>query len=866
MFSKRLILILSVYAAHIYCSCNYTGQAVFVPADKTTSCYFGVRTIPYQIPFALQYNAPVRYRQWQVADFAQKVSQVTQETQTIAYDYEEDSTMLSSQELEEKSQALSKNIDRISLLTDDALVSDSEHNELNNTKQLAYQTLTKINNKLSERNLLLSKEHENYAKKLEAMNPEQQSIELTKINKTLEREYTLCLAEQHELACCRKEINKKQERIKLYEDNSLKSIATLLVKQAIFYSPQDAIAQEKSDLKVLNTKASMYEKSIANRKLLIEKLTLQRNHCQRILQQKIKSSTLEIHDIDNPALYDLEYKISKSYKLAGDEKTRLTQALGNTKRESKEYNLLTQNLEKISEAYNTCGQAQIATRNEIGRRLYTPEYIAFLQDTRAELTQQIYDGAADSDTQGLLDAVNTSLNNPMNINEVNIQLDGKTLNWLKDHVAETSDFNHFTGDPVGRYIFKKNIDTLLKARDIEFVHSSKAIARDCCQVVVNFGGAALDMVKDGLVQEAKRFTDIASAIYNLTHFTVNTAYGALEGSAEGCYAFATMCTHPVETIQKISGAIETIDDFVDRLFMLDPTAIDEAKTLGHTLIQSCKEFRQLPLDQKGYYIGKCIGFIWGPGAIAKGTKCLTALPKIQKGLTALSQMASTEMATLTQFAKNTATGVMLATKTSEAELVTLGGKVMSKELAEAFTYAHSKIGGTLPLKDFVSFIQKTQTPITQSFKRAFSTIEKMNALHIDPKTQSLLKIPYLIDEARFEQVVTLLKENEIIKNIGGEIFIQGSRAKGTAKIYSDIDIGIRVSATRFEELIQECFPNAANCKFKTMQHALKTGKIHRRALNLSKLGKRIEEILGIQVDLSAILSGGPFDIGPFINL
>lgn len=51
-----------------------------------------------------------------------------------------------------------------------------------------------------------------------------------------------------------------------------------------------------------------------------------------------------------------------------------------------------------------------------------------------------------------------------------------------------------------------------------------------------------------------------------------------------------------------------------------------------------------------------------------------------------------------------------------------------------------------------------------------------------------------------------------------------------------------------------------------MIHAIETGKIHRRQLKLSSLGKAIHEILGIEVDISAIKSGGSFDIGPFINL
>lgn len=48
---------------------------------------------------------------------------------------------------------------------------------------------------------------------------------------------------------------------------------------------------------------------------------------------------------------------------------------------------------------------------------------------------------------------------------------------------------------------------------------------------------------------------------------------------------------------------------------------------------------------------------------------------------------------------------------------------------------------------------------------------------------------------------TLLKKE--LGNIGDDVFVQGSRAGGTAKATSDIDIGVRVSQQQFDDLIKK---------------------------------------------------------------
>jgi nucleotidyltransferase-like protein len=103
---------------------------------------------------------------------------------------------------------------------------------------------------------------------------------------------------------------------------------------------------------------------------------------------------------------------------------------------------------------------------------------------------------------------------------------------------------------------------------------------------------------------------------------------------------------------------------------------------------------------------------------------------------------------------------------------------------------------------------------------------------------------------------------------GGEIVVQGSRAAGTAGPASDIDFAIRVSPERFKQLVAERFgtPNPGSAKLRTMEHAIKTGKIQAGEAGLSGLRRSLEKELGMDVDISIVQSGGPFDTPPFIGV
>ncbi|GAA3930331.1 hypothetical protein GO495_07440 [Chitinophaga oryziterrae] len=95
------------------------------------------------------------------------------------------------------------------------------------------------------------------------------------------------------------------------------------------------------------------------------------------------------------------------------------------------------------------------------------------------------------------------------------------------------------------------------------------------------------------------------------------------------------------------------------------------------------------------------------------------------------------------------------------------------------------------------------------------------------------------------------------------VVVQGSRASGTATAASDVDIAIKVAPEQFDELISKAFgtPNVGSAKWKTMQHAIKTGKITTGDAGLRSVKNGLLEILDMKVDLSVIKKGGPFDNG-----
>ncbi|KWX00691.1 hypothetical protein TH66_03605 [Carbonactinospora thermoautotrophica] len=126
----------------------------------------------------------------------------------------------------------------------------------------------------------------------------------------------------------------------------------------------------------------------------------------------------------------------------------------------------------------------------------------------------------------------------------------------------------------------------------------------------------------------------------------------------------------------------------------------------------------------------------------------------------------------------------------------------------------------------------------------------------------IFNTPQKISKQQFEQMSALLRDKA--GHLSDDIVVQGSRAGYTALRTSDIDIAIRVDADKFDQLIHERFgtPNPGSAKERTMLHAIETGKIQAGEAGLRALRKELEQIAGMDVDVSIVKSGGPFDNKP----
>lgn len=136
-------------------------------------------------------------------------------------------------------------------------------------------------------------------------------------------------------------------------------------------------------------------------------------------------------------------------------------------------------------------------------------------------------------------------------------------------------------------------------------------------------------------------------------------------------------------------------------------------------------------------------------------------------------------------------------------------------------------------------------------------------------------------EEQFQQVSDRLRERlkqEAFRtgDFGDDIFIHGSRARGTAASDADLDIGIRVAADRFEQLIQARLARVrqGSDTWETLQEAARQGRLHAGEAGISGIRKEIQRLInegmnlgfakGVQVIV--IREAGPLDQGPFIPL
>jgi hypothetical protein len=127
-------------------------------------------------------------------------------------------------------------------------------------------------------------------------------------------------------------------------------------------------------------------------------------------------------------------------------------------------------------------------------------------------------------------------------------------------------------------------------------------------------------------------------------------------------------------------------------------------------------------------------------------------------------------------------------------------------------------------------------------------------------------VPQGLSSQQFQRLSDLLKQR--LGNINGQIVVQGSRASYTAGPNSDIDIAIRVDQKTFGEFWDKKFADAnpGSAKEATGKWAIQTGKIQAGEAGLRGLRRQLQQELDMDVDLSIITVGGPFDNPPFIEI
>ena len=145
---------------------------------------------------------------------------------------------------------------------------------------------------------------------------------------------------------------------------------------------------------------------------------------------------------------------------------------------------------------------------------------------------------------------------------------------------------------------------------------------------------------------------------------------------------------------------------------------------------------------------------------------------------------------------------------------------------------------------------------------------RINSNRLDGR--SGLNLPQGLTDLQFSDLSTAVRARAAELGLGEDIVVQGSRAAGTARPGSDIDIAIRLSPEEFDNFLNNgsrlSNPNPGSVLEKTRLRAIETGKIQAGEARLSNQRRQLEQLLGIEVDLSVIRAGGPFDNGAQIPL
>jgi hypothetical protein len=564
-----------------------------------------------------------------------------------------------------------------------------------------------------------------YNAELQKLDQDQQTSEFARVDKELDKSSTKYLEDKEHLDKYHEAITIYLENIKYYKDCSC------IALYKYFFSRREAIAEQKRLLTGARSQEKGLLQTMGLRNKTREFLEIKQKLCQEILCHKIDSSLEIIQTMDTAELHVFEQDISQVHDASTTEKIRIQAKIDKCDSHQDSYLIHSHNLKEVNTVSDKSGAAYTAVHNEICKRLYTAQYINGLQEKKAELLLQ--DKLTSENTE-FLQAIDCALQNQNHpqVSSRDLILDQETLNWIKEQGVEPSSFTRFCGDEVGHYIFQRNVATIQKVKYLEQKNTSKPIAKECCKVVVNFCSAAIDLIKDGHINPAHDLTAAADAVYNLANLSVNIAGGFLEGTVDCAVGLAQIAAHPVDSAKSIALASGNLANFLCKIGAL-PSAnrnsldamleADETwRTAADTTIKLYNDFRQLPLEEKGRAIGNGLSFIFGPGLIAKGLKFAGAIPKVQAGMAALGRMASAESAMLRTYMLKTVMGTSLAANVETVQLVNLGGKLMSAELAETIMQTYNKIGSSIPIADFVEAFENSVMPATAFLDKTFEKV------------------------------------------------------------------------------------------------------------------------------------------------
>ncbi|MCL2618065.1 MAG: nucleotidyltransferase domain-containing protein [Defluviitaleaceae bacterium] len=172
--------------------------------------------------------------------------------------------------------------------------------------------------------------------------------------------------------------------------------------------------------------------------------------------------------------------------------------------------------------------------------------------------------------------------------------------------------------------------------------------------------------------------------------------------------------------------------------------------------------------------------------------------------------------------------------------------------------AFGRLGAGAIMGLATSVANKAFTPGTASPVKG----PQLQNVPVNPRTY----IPQGISQVSFNRAVKLIRERA--GHISNDIVVQGSRARGTARVGADIDFGVRVSPQKFDQLIKEKFgtPNPSSAKEKSMLYSIRDGRIFAGEAGFKSLKAELKNELGfgIKVQISIIKKGGPFDHSYFI--